>query len=111
MNNMEKIITKKIECYMCGRTGVANQEERFYGGIGKKKAILIWTSKTWKQISSKKWLCPKCAKKKCKRCLVLLSNTKVCDEPHCGQKHGAYYIKHPKYCKKCWNEIKETNIK
>jgi len=87
---MEKIITKKIECYMCGKTGVANQEMRFYGGIGKKKAILIWTSK---------------------RCLVLLSNTKVCDEPHCNQKHGAYYIKHPKYCKKCWNEIKETNIK
>ena len=102
--------TKKIKCYWCNKTtGIAykilREEET---GKGKKKKIIktwIWEAKGFRLRNSSNWICEKCSKNKCEKCQILLSNIKVC---RCGIKHGAFYSKHPTYCKDCWDKISQN---
>ena len=103
---------KKIKCYWCDKAkGEAQKSlKKVWIGKGKKKRVevrLVWEVQGFTPVYGERWICKKCAKNKCKRCEILLSNTKVC---RCGIKHGAFYPGHPTYCKGCWKIIsKEKN--
>lgn len=104
--------SKKIKCYNvpCEREGKAYQVPhiRTNPKTKKEEMVMTWEAKGWKavSVSSWLWLCSKCDKKRCKRCRIVLSNERVCGT--CGEKHGSYYLKHPHYCKACWNEMKKN---
>lgn len=101
--------TKKIRCYFCKETeGTAKKVQRWIisknrkTGEEKGKWIWSWQAPGFRKFASNLWLCDKCDQKRCKRCGILLSNKHVC---RCGKKHGAFYPKHPEYCKECWDII------
>ena len=103
--------SREIVCYNCLTKGKAY----FMSGLEinpnttRVKIVKRWHSDGWKFLQSGKnlyngeWLCLKCDKeRRCKKCGILLSNLRKCN---CGKMHGAYYKRHPNYCKKCWNKI------
>jgi len=89
------------KCYVCGKI------RQLYKPKNKKN--LKW-KRTVKGKNGFLWLCPECAKNKCKICGILLSNTLICKK--CGKKHGAFYEYSPSLCKKCYDKIiKQKNEK
>ena len=100
--------TKKIFCYNCHKAqGIAYKfpHQKMNPNTGKIETMWGWKLEGWKSIDRDLWLCPTCEKtRRCKKCLRMLSNTNKCN---CGKIHGAYYKKHPDYCKECWDEIKK----
>lgn len=104
----EKELTQKITCYWCKKSKGVARRVWTYTRAGKgpkkvKKWLWVWQAKGFHPVYGSNWICDKCIKRKCKRCGVLLSNTRVC--PACGIKHGAYYRKHSGYCKDCFDII------
>lgn len=82
------------KCYACGKI------RQLY--ISKNKEKSKW-KKTVKGKNGFLWLCPECKENKCKICGIVLSNTLVCKG--CGKQHGAFYVKHPKICKRCFDKF------
>ena len=112
---MLKKKVKDIKCYSCGKKGKAKLVLR-YMTFGKTKDmketkgkwVWTWRAKDFKMLNLNLWLCSNCDKhNKCKSCGIILSNKIVC---RCKVKHGAFYSKHPKYCKGCWDELHPTKI-
>ena len=107
--------TKNIICYFCKKTkGVAKRVLKFTilgGGKNRKKTgkwIWTWKAKGFKMFDSNVWLCDSCSRnQKCESCGIALSNFYKC---RCGVKHGAFYLKHPKHCKECWDRMHPKKI-
>ena len=114
---------KVITCYFCKKTkGIAKEILRVHskskkdkngkvikGKDGKNKLFRkwgwTWHAKDFKMIGNDFWLCFSCDKtRRCRAegCGILLSNDIIC--PACATKHGAFYPKHPYYCKGCWDK-------
>jgi hypothetical protein len=118
----KKINKKDIVCYNCEQTkGIAKLKARKINDIktvlnkktgkpmriktGKKKTIYVWEAKGFQLLGTDAFLCNECSKNKCRKCYILLGDKKCST---CGEYHGAFYKEHPKYCKKCWDEIEAS---
>jgi len=119
-----------VVCYLCRKSkGIAKEILRSSSKVKKdkngkamknqeNKNIMenkwgwVWHAKGFKMVNLKDWLCHDCdMNRRCRQgkkgCHILLSNDLICS--NCGLKHGAFYPKHPHYCKVCWD--KRTNKK
>lgn len=103
--------TKKIVCYFCKkRRGTAKRilMERVEKRTRERYKKVFWKARGFKRLGNNLYLCRSCNNKRCKRCTILLDNKRICK--CCKKSHGAFYKKHPEYCKVCWDKKRKKKL-